>query len=622
MTFRILVNAILVTISVMASAYADNAIQIENAKPGTTDWRLSNPRFPVALQDSVNTYMNVPYDSPNVHFYADSEIQGYASLTSVNKGGVIQFFVRTSIPAPYTMRFYRVGWYSGAGGRDVTADGITVPSQFTGSPHSMPSPDLSNAALIECNWPVAYTLVVPSTWVSGVYLVKLETGGRQSYIIFVVRDDQSSSQYLMQTSVNTYQAYNEWGGSSLYTSTSSGTKTGYKVSFNRPYWRDWGAGDFLRYEINMVRWLEQEGYDVTYVTDVDVHAQPDLLLTHQGFFVVGHDEYWSWQMRANVERARDRGVSLGFFCANSAYWQVRFAASTANQANRTIVAYKEDAINDSGGIDPYTTDATALNNRYITTWWSKIGTKAVGTTYADPVYRPEEMLLGVQYELLPDCGSCTLRGDIKVSEPSHWLYASSGVSGGTRLPNILGYETDMMHHYQPVGTVSIARSLFPSELVQPRVDADMTVYTAPSGSTVFATGSIFWNTGLSDFGTHLGSSPTDFCYQKPACDEAQWGLSKGVVPEARQVTRNFLSRVAATTIVPASSRLTATATASTTNSQYPLVNINDGSLSTAWRSTDFTPVVTLDLQSRQWIQRLRWEGTASCRHSRLVTIRF
>jgi hypothetical protein len=73
----------------------------------------------------------------------------------------------------------------------------------------------------------------------------------------------------------------------------------------------------------MIRFLEREGYDVTYSTDVDTHENGRTILNHKGMLVVGHDEYWSWPMRDNVEGARDKGLNVAFFAANTSYWQVR-----------------------------------------------------------------------------------------------------------------------------------------------------------------------------------------------------------------------------------------------------------------------------------------------------------
>ena len=186
---------------------------------------------------------------------------------------------------------------------------------------------------IVCAWPAAYTLTTQSSWTSGVYLsVLINAQGFQNYIIFVVRDDTRVAALLYQSPVATYQAYNDYPddgltGKSLYDFNSYGVKlaaTGYKsaakVSFDRPY-SDTGIDDGFRSdygEVNFIRWMERSGYDVTYSTDVDTHANPSALLNYRGFLSVGHDEYWSKQMYDAAIAARDAGVNLGFFEAGVA----------------------------------------------------------------------------------------------------------------------------------------------------------------------------------------------------------------------------------------------------------------------------------------------------------------
>src|SRR5262249_9679876 len=152
--------------------------------------------------------------------------------------------------------------------------------------------------------------------------------------------------------VTTFAAYNNWGGASLYAFNSDG-KPARKVSFDRPYAvnpygvRLDGASDFLRrWEYNAVRFLEREGYDLTYVTNVDTHERGDALLRHRIVLSVGHDEYWSRPMRQHFETARDRGVHLAFLSAGDSLWQIRFEANSSGVEDRTIVAYKEAADTD------------------------------------------------------------------------------------------------------------------------------------------------------------------------------------------------------------------------------------------------------------------------------------
>ena len=511
----------------------NNPVQIENAKPGSTDWVLTNPAI-------------------------NREIEGYASLTSVNIGGTIDFSISTDTDnAPYTIDIYRMGWYGGAGARKVTASPIAL----TGMHRPTPTP--ATDGLIECNWPVSHPLTVPIDWVSGVYVAKLTklSNGKQSYIIFVVRDDDRVSDYLYQSSVTTYQAYNNWpgklnGGKSLYEHNSwSSSSTcnadpachdgirATKVSFNRPYAIEpgtgttlnpgpqsgVGAGEFFTvnntpatsitysaaWEYNMVRFLEHEGLDVTYSTDIDTHANGQRLLSHKGFLSVGHDEYWSREMRNNIQAARDSGISLGFFGANIGYWQIRLepsSNSTGSEPYRTVVCYKYNNPNETGGPrDPFSTDGNPSNDNKITVQWR------------DPAIlnRPEDALVGVMTDVGLAPQNSSVNGDIVVTNvsTSDWVFAGTGLKNNDPLPGLLGYEVDRISGNAPPNIITLAHSPTPAGQ-----GSDMTIYTAESGAIVFATGSMQWNWGLDD-------------YNAPNLRPSKLSVA------AQQITRNILDRM-------------------------------------------------------------------------------
>lgn len=435
---------------------ASNRIQTENAKTGTPDWVLNNPA-------------------------SQREIEGYASLTSVNIGANISFFVSTADPN-YSIDIFRVGWYQGIGGKRVLH-----PVQRKGMLQTTPSP-APDSGLIECRWKSQFTLKVPQNWASGIYLAKLTaSGGKQSYILFVVRDDERRSDILYQSSVTTFEAYNNWGGKSLYEWNSKGGKAS-KVSFNRPYAMGAnpasapgiGAADFITnlqpddetkpagWEINMVRFLEREGYDVTYSTNLDTHARGQNLRLHKAFVSVGHDEYWSREMRDHVEQARDAGVNLAFFSANTSYWQVRFEPSEiSGAANRTMVCYK------SADLDPLAKNPETASLRTIR--WREVG-------------RPEAAMIGVQFV------ADETNTDIVVSDATQWPFEHTGLKNGDKLKGLLGYEVDGISDASPSGTIALT-----STPVLKKPNAASTIYVAPSGATVFATGSIQWSWGLDDY---------------------------------------------------------------------------------------------------------------------------
>ncbi|MEG4012375.1 MULTISPECIES: N,N-dimethylformamidase beta subunit family domain-containing protein [unclassified Microcoleus] len=486
------------------STLAVNPTARENQKPGTADWQLENPAN-------------------------KREIEGYASLTSVNLGGEIKLFVNTKEPN-YTIEIFRTGWYDGLGGRRMTdpilRKGIRQP----------PPREDEASGLIECDWKDPYILQIgdrPNDWTSGIYLAKLTASrtSKQSYIIFVVRDDDRKSAILFQSSVTTFQAYNNWGYKSLYRWNSQ-AKQAYKVSFNRPYAMSpnrkaaygVGAGEFLTnfqpkrrtssagWEYNMVRWLEKEGYDVSYATNIDTHFNSELLLSHKVFLSVGHDEYWSKNMRSNIEAARNNGVSVGFFGSNTCYWQIRLEPSRiTGEINRTVVAYKEmadlDPLNgfraEVGGVDLPLEIATAGE---LKLGIGQPGRGPIATSNQSPalyslvtsrwrdsaVGRPEDALIGVMYETFQ------VNSDIVIDETvPDWLLDKTSLKNGDKLSGLLGYEVDRMFGNAPKNIVRVAHSPYPHG--GGTRYADMTIYTADSGAKVFATGSMQWVWGLDDF---------------------------------------------------------------------------------------------------------------------------
>ena len=191
---------------------------------------------------------------------------------------------------------------------------------------------------------------MPADAPSGIYLAKptrADTGGF-SHIVFVVRDDEGKSDLLFKTSDETWQAYNNYGGYSLYGTGKSNwdiTQRAYKVSYNRPFNTNHISAQTWLFsaEYPMVRWLESNGYNVSYFTAVDGARNPSLILSHKAFLSVGHDEYWSGDLRASVEAARDAGVNLAFFSGNEVFWKTRWENSIdgSGMPYRTLVTYKE-----------------------------------------------------------------------------------------------------------------------------------------------------------------------------------------------------------------------------------------------------------------------------------------
>lgn len=447
---------------------AQNAIVVENQKVGTTDWQLSN----VA---------------------ANNEIAGYGDATSINIGQALGLKISLTQAGQYSLDVYRLGYYGGAGGRLVTS--VT---ELNGVTQARPTITNTSTNLVEYKWNTSYVLQTGTNWTTGLYLVKLTDSrtGKQNYIQFVLRDDNRPVDLGFQDAITTAAAYNNIGGYSVYDFNSNGGSRAYQVSFDRPfqYGSDIGSEQFnnmLAWEYNMTRWLESQGYDISYYTNLDVSTNPLQLYSQKIFLSVGHDEYWSMDERNNVQKARDNGINLAFFSANTAYWQVRFEPSSSGQENRVMTIYK-----DTSGIGIGTSlDPIARTNP----------TMATTLFRSSEVNRPENELLGVGY--VGDWGANNVFNgfDYVVSNASDPYYANTELKNGDKLTGLVGYEWDglLNNGFTPEGIVVLSQSPVQLQGQLPQVPPGTNIsisnavrYTAQSGAKVFSTGSIQWVWGL------------------------------------------------------------------------------------------------------------------------------
>jgi len=448
------------------STRGPNPIVVENSHLGTAAWQIHDH-----ASDGSN-----------------HQIEGYASATSVDVGASIHLYIAVNPVQTYSMDIYRIGYYQGLGGRLMSHLGPLPGSR------QRPCPLDATTGMLTCDWTPSYSLAIPPSWTSGIYLAKLTNDrGYQSYIVLAVRDDARPADLLYQQSVTTYQAYNDYPddarngethpvtGKSLYEGGSStartrlGTTRAVMVSFDRPYAGDHGAGNFLDWEVYFVRWLERSGFDVTYSTDIDTDTSGQRLLAYRGFLSVGHDEYWSRQMYDAVAAARDHGVSLGFFGANAIYWQVRFAADVRGDPNRTLICYKD------ASLDPVRTSAATVR------WRDK------------PANRPEQQLIGVQFSSEQPAGAAP--APFRPQQTTNWVFGGSGVAAAR--PRVVGYETD--RQFPAVGLPSSVPGTYTLLSDSPYQTAEgitehqnTVVYQAASGAWVFGAGSIEWSWGLYD----------------------------------------------------------------------------------------------------------------------------
>ncbi|MGV8978112.1 MAG: DUF4082 domain-containing protein [Cellulomonas sp.] len=523
-----------------------NPIVCENSKPGTDPsvWDISGA--------------------------GDASIQGFSTDISVNVGSTIGFKVDTNAKA-YTIDIYRTGWYGGLGARFITSVPVTATLPQT-QPQCLS--DLTTE-LYDCgNWGVSASWAVPATAVSGVYIARLHRADNNdsSHITFVVRNDASHSAVIFQTSDPTWEAYNSYGGSDFYQGAANGRA--YKISYNRPIvtrdgvtQRDFYFGN----EFAMVRFLESNGYDVSYQSGVDTDRYGSLLTNHKVFLSVGHDEYWSGGQRANVEAARDAGVNLAFFSGNEVYWKTRYenAAAGAPDAYRTLVSYKETWSN--AKIDP--------SPEWTGTWRDPrfAPTSAGGG-------RPENGLTGTLYMAnFSDLPVTVSAEEGKLRLWRNTSLASQQAGATTALAaHTIGYESDedldngarpagLVHLSTTVGAVSQYLQDFGSVVLPGTTTHHLTLYRAASGALVFSAGSIQWAWGLDQ--THDGAgAPADPRMQQATVNlladmSAQPAtLKAGLVAATKSVdttapTVKITSPAAGTTIANGTS-VTATGTAS------------------------------------------------------------
>jgi Domain of unknown function (DUF4082)/Bacterial Ig-like domain/Bacterial Ig domain len=458
----------------------------------------------------------------------DPAIAGFATDISVDQGQTVHFKISTRSSA-YRIDIFRVGYYGGAGARKVATVRPSV-----SLPQSQPA-CLSEPAtgLVDCgNWAESASWAVPADATSGVYRAVLnreDTPG-DNHIFFVVRDDDGRSDMLVQTSDTTYHAYNRYGGNSLYSGEPAGRA--YKASYNRPFEGLPRHDDFLNAEYPLVRWLEANGYDVSYFAGVDTDRRGSELLEHRVFVSSGHDEYWSGTQRRNVEAALAAGVNLAFFSGNEVFWKTRWETSIdgSGTPHRTLVSYKETKA--GAKIDP--------SPEWTGTWRDpRLSPPSDGG-------RPENALTGQLFTV-----NAYREDAITVPEPlgKMRLWRDTSVAdlqpgGVATLPTgTLGYEWDeeVDNGHRPPGLIRLSETTV--DLVGEYHLKDqgntyssgtathrMTLYRHASGALVFGAGTVQWAWGL-DANHLFEGPPTD-----PRMQQATINLlaDMGVQPDTLQ----------------------------------------------------------------------------------------
>ncbi|MFP5487095.1 MAG: N,N-dimethylformamidase beta subunit family domain-containing protein [Acidimicrobiia bacterium] len=386
----------------------------------------------------------------DVTFYDD--IEAYCGRLSYRPGETVALHVSTKTPT-YDVVIER--W--GATREEVWRS----PGPIDGGYHAPPDDADANG----CGWPVGLDVEVGTGWRSGFYLVTLIAHGAPAgrdvaHAGFVVRPVSPTGAPLLVLATNTWNAYNNWGGCSLYTG-------GSQVSFRRPFARGllcrpeverddrkarpvrWdeepdadgfvyqgyrnahgypaaiGSSGWFTFERRFVEWAEREGYEFDYAVSSDLDADATALDGYELVVSVGHDEYWSAPQRDVLEAHLRRGGHLASFSGNTMFWQVRIADDGDTMIGHKYSAHLADPVMTSG-------DPTTMSGM-----WS------------DPVVgRPETAILGAgsAWGLYHRFGKATARGvgGFVVYRDDHWLFERTGLRYGDVLgarDGVVGYET-------------------------------------------------------------------------------------------------------------------------------------------------------------------------------------
>ena len=485
-------------------------IQSENARPGTRDWLLTNMK-------------TVP-GKINKHLFNGrcQQIEGYCSANSVRAGETLKIMVSANPASDFKLEIFRTGYYGGLGARLIkTFQSLKASTQ--------PDPPVGENYVRECQWEPTVELEIPEGWLSGVYLGKMtaERSGVQSYVIFIVRDDRPC-EFLFQCSDLTWSAYNRWPMDySIYTEhqdwKSIGVPSG-TVSFDRPYGlfthpvnrlkKSGGSGEYLPWEFPLAFWMEKHGYDVSYISNVDTHADPEGLLRAKGFLSVGHDEYWSLNMYDNVRQARDAGVSLAFFGGNSVLCVVPMLPSASGIPHRNIRR--------EGWFLPLPENIPeAAKQRLLK--------RSLNEETFEPSMGPDgALLMGGRLDR-EGSGRGIGAGDWTCAMPEHWLFAGTGMKKGDSIKGLVGWEWHGAPKMDLPGMKVVAEG---DALVQGRKVGHYTatLYDGPHGNIVFNAATIWWANGISSPPGHMNPRRHGVAQQGP--DE-----------RVRQITRNLFERM-------------------------------------------------------------------------------
>ena len=516
----------------------------------TMEEACADPPNEIVAENCLEGHPATEWD---INGYGDPSIQGFGTDIGINRGATIEFKVDTDSD-DYRIDIYRMGYYGGMGARRVDSfePSATLP-QIQPECLRGPIPVLAEgggietwpAPLVDCgNWAVSASWQAPADATSGIYFARLvredpiegwvkndafeptplpPTGedslweapgfhavmrnplreARASHIYFVVRDDDGASDLLFQTSDLNWQAYNRYGGHSVYGRLNperlrlhGGPPRAPKVSYNRPFeTRHYRAVNMVfNSEYPMVRWLERNGYDVSYTSGVDTDRRGEELLEHKVFLSVGHDEYWTGQQRRNVEAALGAGVHLGFFGSNDIFWKVRWEPSIdgSEQPYRTFVTYKETQ--DHRKLDPVEWTGLFRDHRSINPEGPWPENALTGTLFTVNAWRNDPLIVDAEFADLRFWRNT----EVARLQPGERYVSIKGILGHE-------WDSDIDNGFRPPGLFRLSATTIDNlqYCVHPgrgcetgSATHNAVLYRHESGALVFDTGTLQWPWGL------------------------------------------------------------------------------------------------------------------------------
>ena len=387
------------------------------------------------------------------------EVEGYVDRPGAPPRATIGLRVSTR-DRSFRVQAFRVGAYpDGATGLRVWRSGV-----IAGERQAAPRFSHPDTRTVVAGWEDSVRIDT-SGWEPGVYVFRITgSSGRQAAAPYVVTSPTVRGRVVLVVPVTTWQAYNSWGGYSLYTGP-SGDRRAWRVSFDRPYDGHLGELGFTAAPVTVE--AEATGVPLAWLTNLDLDADPRVLDGAVGYVSTGHDEYWTPRMRDTVERARAAGTNLAFLAANTLYWRIRLTGGRDGRPG-DVVGYRSDA-----WLDPAPDPA-----RQTSRW--RDGTAA----------DPENRLVGLLYECYP------VDAPFQVVSPDWWGFRGTGVRRGTSYPHLVGNEADRVYPVpgtprplEVLGDVDYSCRGVPTS-------AQATYYVHRSGAGVVATGTLRWTCTL------------------------------------------------------------------------------------------------------------------------------